>query len=420
MRFTELAMLCEAERLGAKFRLPSVSKQESIAIHSLLFNNETLTRRKILSIVAEQLEVPYDVLASLGDDTASLLSSESSASNRSTWTLDDALTVRGAIVSESFDYLSLSKQMNEIDAMLLWRSVLGQRMITPFTLLKSIAPDMSPDVISSSRSFLTDMEVLCALYDDRSKLLDPKKWDEKPNAALRPRRWLPWKSNAPVEMTHYQEVPKGKVTLEYDEERDVVIERVGNVVTDVAFTQQPTLGLLERMKKYGDMTWHSDEEMAWPQQIPSWESIIKKEGTVRFPNLSAFAPDDYGGYVLMKDSHIHPLRLSAYRHTDSLQLKVEAADGFDDFVPVGFCTVHILSMVSALQFDLQRILGSNTNEKSQWYVIPEDTTIVVEVASPFVDRRTGELSDPVYMGLNGDLGVSDITQYVDLVGIDAS
>ena len=77
-------------------------------------------------------------------------------------------------------------------------------------------------------------------------------------------------------------------------------------------------------------------------------------------------------------------------------------------------------MVSALQFDLQRILGSNTNEKSQWYVIPEDTTIVVEVASPFVDRRTGELSDPVYMGLNGDLGVSDITQYVDLVGIDAS
>ena len=98
---------------------------------------------------------------------------------------------------------------------------------------------------------------------------------------------------------------------------------------------------------------------------------------------------------------------------------MEAADGFDEFIPVGFCGVHILSMISALQFDLQRILGSNTNEKSQWYVIPEDVCIVVEVSSPFMDRRTGELSEPVYMGLNGDLGVSDITQYVDLVGVNA-
>jgi hypothetical protein len=44
---------------------------------------------------------------------------------------------------------------------------------------------------------------------------------------------------------------------------------------------------------------------------------------------------------------------------------------------------------------------------------------VVEVASPFLDRRTGELSQPVFMGLNGELGVSDITQYVDLVGVNA-
>ena len=121
----------------------------------------------------------------------------------------------------------------------------------------------------------------------------------------------------------------------------------------------------------------------------------------------------------MKDSHIHPLRLSAYRHTDSLELKLEALDGIDDYVPVGICVVHILSMVSSLQFNLQRILGSNTNEKSQWYEIPDDICMVVEIASPFIDRRTGGLSEPVYMGLNGDLGVSDIVQYVDLVGVNA-
>lgn len=419
MKFTELARLCETAHLGSQFRLPFVTKSDAISIHSILFANRTLTRRKILSMVAEQLGVPYDVLASLGDDTSSLLASESSASNNTEWTLEDALTVRGAIISEAFDYLSLSKQMNEIDARLLWSSVLGRRTITPFSFLKAIAPDVSPDIISSSRTFLTDTEVIYALYDDRSRLLDPKEWSEKPNAALRPRRWLSWKSDAPVEMTHYQEIPKGKITLEYDPDREIVIERVVDVVTDVAFVHYPALGLIERMKKYADMNWHSEEEMAWPYPVPSWESVIKKEGTVRFPNMGSFTPDDYGGYVLVKDSHIHPLRLSAYRHTDKLELKVEAADGFDEFIPVGVCGVYILSMVSSLQFDLQRILGSNTNDKSEWYVIPDDVCIVVEVASPFIDRRSGQLSEPTYMGLNGDLGVSDITQYVDLVGVNA-
>tara|TARA_A100001391_G_C5061332_1_gene276122 strand:+ start:374 stop:1627 length:1254 start_codon:yes stop_codon:yes gene_type:complete len=416
MRFTDLASIHEGARLGSKFRLPAVTKEESVTIHSILFANETLTRRKILSMVAKQLEVPYDVLASLDDNTVALLASESSASNQSTWTLNDALTVRDAVVSGTFDYLSLSKQMNEIDARLFWSSVLGDRTVTPFVFLKSIAPDMSPDVVSSSRTFLTDMEVLYALYDDRSKLLDPKKWQDKPNAALRPRRWLPWKSNAPVEMTHYQEIPKRRVTLDYDEVNRVVVEKVGEHVTDVAYPDEPELGLLARLKKYSE---NSDELISWPQVIPSWESIIKKEGTIRFPNLGAFAPDDYGGYVLIKKSHIHALRLSEYRHVDSLELKLQAADGIDEYIPVGVCGVYIVSKMASLQFDLQRILGSNTNEKRQWYVIPEDKCVVVEVASPFLDRRTGELSQPVFMGLNGELGVSDITQYVDLVGVNA-
>ena len=294
MKFTELAILCETARLGSKFRLPTVTKAESVTIYSLLFPDRTLTRRKILSIVAEQLGVPYDVLASLGDDTASLLASESSASNHTKWSLDDTLTVREAIMSQSFDYLSLSKQMSEIDARLLWSSILGQTM-TPFAFLKSIAPDVSPDIISSSRAFLTDMEIIYALYEDRSKLLDPKKWNEKPNAALRPRRWLPWKSNAPVEMTHYQEIPKGKVTLDYDDKNRVVVEMVAGIVTDVAYPDDPELGLIERIKRYAETC---EELIAWPLPIPTWQSIIKKEGTVRFPNVGSFTPDDYGGICI--------------------------------------------------------------------------------------------------------------------------
>ncbi len=75
MRFTDLASIHEGARLGSKFRLPAVTKEESVAIHCILFANENLTRRKILSVVAKQLEVPYDVLASLDDNTVALLAS---------------------------------------------------------------------------------------------------------------------------------------------------------------------------------------------------------------------------------------------------------------------------------------------------------------------------------------------------------
>ena len=70
----------------------------------------------------------------------------------------------------------------------------------------------------------------------------------------------------------------------------MVIERASEVITDVAFVHHPTLGLLERMKKYADMNWHSEEQMAWPQPIPAWESIINKDGNCEIPEPERIRP----------------------------------------------------------------------------------------------------------------------------------
>ena len=121
--------------------------------------------------------------------------------------------------------------------------------------------------------------------------------------------------------------------------------------------------------------------------------------------------------MLVKSTHKHNLRISGYQNDEMLHIRLEAVDGLDDFVEVGVCGVYILSERGSVLFELERILGTINEDRTKWIDIPEDICIVVSVSSPFVDRRTGMLSEPVFLSIEQDLGVSDITQYVDLMGV---
>ena len=194
----------------------------------------------------------------------------------------------------------------------------------------------------------------------------------------------------------------------------IVIERAGDIITDIAYVNHPELGLRERLTKYAN---EHDDDIAWPNPIPSWSTLVKSDSTIRFPNTGAFNPVEYNGYVLVKSTHKHNLRISGYQNDEALQIKLEAIDGLDDFVEVANCGVYILSERGSVLFELERILGSINEDKTKWIDISEDICIVASVSSPFMDRRTGMLSDPVFLGIEQDLGVRDITQYVDLVGV---
>tara|TARA_R110000823_G_scaffold195241_14_gene326572 strand:- start:85 stop:681 length:597 start_codon:yes stop_codon:yes gene_type:complete len=194
----------------------------------------------------------------------------------------------------------------------------------------------------------------------------------------------------------------------------IVVERAGEMVTDVAYVNHPNLGLRERLVKYAE---EHDDDIAWPNPIPSWSTLIKSEDTIRFPSTKRFNPVEYNGYVLVKSTHKHNLRISGYQNDEMLHIRLEAVDGLDDFVEVGVCGVYILSERGSVLFELERILGTINEDRTKWIDIPEDICIVVSVSSPFVDRRTGMLSEPVFLSIEQDLGVSDITQYVDLMGV---
>ena len=425
--FADVALVWERCRLGDKnqlYKIDYATPNEYVSLYNFLFADEGLTERMTLLKVASELNTPIEILKEIMNTNAALLlASESSGSNESTWSIEDILSIRDAFVQGNSKFLPLSKNMSEVEARMFWYSVMGYKQ--PFSTLFFLRcignkKDVPADVVNSSRSVLTDEEIIMAIFQDPSRLHDPKEWYKKPNAALRKRKYKGWSRYKTVGLDEfnggvYQEIPnKGVCTVTYDEQSMIVVERAGEMVTDVAYVNHPNLGLRERLVKYAE---EHDDDIAWPNPIPSWSTLIKSEDTIRFPSTKRFNPVEYNGYVLVKSTHKHNLRISGYQNDEMLHIRLEAVDGLDDFVEVGVCGVYILSERGSVLFELERILGSINEDRTKWIDIPEDICIVLSVSSPFVDRRTGMLSEPVFLSIEQDLGVSDITQYVDLMGV---
>ena len=425
--FADVALVWERCRLGDKnqlYKIDYATPNEYVSLYNFLFADEGLTERMTLLKVASELNTPIEILKEIMNTNAALLlASESSGSNESTWSIEDILSIRDAFVQGNSKFLPLSKNMSEVEARMFWYSVMGYKQ--PFSTLFFLRcignkKDVPADVVNLSRSFLTDEEIIMAIFQDPSRLHDPKEWYKKPNAALRKRKYKGWSRYKTVGLDEfnggvYQEIPnKGVCTVTYDEQSMIVVERAGEMVTDVAYVNHPNLGLRERLVKYAE---EHDDDIAWPNPIPSWSALIKSEDTIRFPSTKRFNPVEYNGYVLVKSTHKHNLRISGYQNDEMLHIRLEAVDGLDDFVEVGVCGVYILSERGSVLFELERILGSINEDRTKWIDIPEDICIVLSVSSPFVDRRTGMLSEPVFLSIEQDLGVSDITQYVDLMGV---
>jgi len=422
--FSEFAIAYDIARMGdiGAFKRMSLKCPDALSIYRLLYPNETLTQRRLLLKVAAELDTPIEILKSLVNDSASqLLASESNASNPSTWSLQEAVEIRDAFIDGS-PYLPITKNMSDIEGRLFWSSVMGDRsVISKYQYLIHIGSqfDVDADTIQSSRSFLTDEEVIRTIYSDINKLHDPKKWSEKPTVALRKRKYLKWSRLKEHGLDDYnggvfQEIPGKSFEMKYED--GIIIEHSGDVITDVAYPSHPELGLRERLVRYANE--HEDAIIAWPEELKSWEAMVKMDGLVRFPNTGAFDPVDIGGFVLVKKSHEHYLRLDAYKRDEyCLTLRFSALDGMD-FIEVGFCELHILSESSAVLFDIERRVDVMKEDGKKWKEIPDTECIVVRVSSPFIDRRTGKLSQPVFLGIDNDLGMNDITQYVDLIGVE--
>ena len=196
MQYAEFALAWESRRLGdrrAMHRL-KLDLEGALAGYAILFPDkaDTITETIAILKVAQELETPIQILRELISDSISqLLSSESSETNQSQFTLDEVLRIRKATL-ENFAFISLTKQLSEPEARLFWSTLIRERSIITrggYLSLVGARLDIKADVIRASRSYLSDEDLITSMYNKPDELYNPKEWFSSPRVALRNKEW---------------------------------------------------------------------------------------------------------------------------------------------------------------------------------------------------------------------------------------
>lgn len=429
MQFSELAIAWESRRLGDKRALHRLEFQmeDALSAYTILFpdNQDTMTETMALLKVATELETPIEILRELVTGSVSqLLASESSETQQSQYSLDEVLRLRQAILKD-FTFIPTSKQLSEPEARLFWSTLIRDRAIITrggFLTLLGSQLGIKADVVRGSRAYLSDEEVIESMFSAVDSLFNPKEWYHSPRVALRKRPLYSWSKQRVTGLDEYngalyQEIPLSGMT-EVVMEGEVIIERTKNgTVVDAIFPEHPELSLQDRLAMYHDS---NDAEIAWPVPIPSWHALMRTDEnhSVRFPNVSPYNPTEEGGYMLVRDHHIHNLRLDAYKQEKdgSMSIRLQAMDGYDDYIDACICPVYEPNEQTSITFHLDRLMPDRGKAEADWNEVPIEHCVVISVSSPFIDRETNMLTNPSYMSLRDGMGIEDVTQYVDLIG----
>lgn len=428
MQYAEFALAWESRRLGDKRAMHrlEMGMEDALSAYAILFpdKSDTMTETNAILKVAQELETPIQILRELITDSVSqLLSSESSETNQSNFSLDEVLRLRSATL-QNFAFIPLTKQLSEPEARLFWSTLVRERSIITrggFLSLVGAQLDIKAEVVRASRSYLSDEDLIASMYEEPDRLYNPSEWYSSPRVALRKRALYPWNKQRVTGLDEYnnalyQEIPLSGVT-EVSMVGDVIVERTkGGTVVDAIYPSEPELNLQDRLAKYQNA---NDAEIAWPVPIPSWHALMKIEEShsVRFPNTKPFDPAEEAGYMLIRSQHIHNLRLDSYKQESGVMtLRLQALDGLDDYIDACVCPVYEPSEQTSITFHLERLIENGEKRETKWVDIPLEQCVVISVSSPFIDRETNMLTSPSYMGLRDGMGIEDVTQYVDLLG----
>ena len=230
-------------------------------------------------------------------------------------------------------------------------------------------------------------------------------------------------------------LPKGPLIMEVSLETDhrTGYTRLG--VFDAIFPRYPHLTLQERLDKlHAHLKEHQEnnrlkiEDDDWlypdapiiihslsgPYKISKLLSWGEDDEVRRFPDLGAFDPFKEGGYVLMKSLAKAILRLHSVRKVtgDLLEVELACIDGLDDFIPIG--KVEVTGELKiASQGTLARLTNIVLNK--DWQDIPPEVIIPMGVIVPEITQNPLKGENMMVTDIMDDLGISDITQYVDLL-----
>lgn len=473
MRFSQVARIHESLRLGKPKRaaLSHISEREEAAfVYHLFYPQQRIMSKGDLTArfakeVGVFVDVVYDILQENSLPLA--LAQESSKSTSQGWSIENAMGVMELVKEGAMGILEAAHKMDEMEARLFWKHIVGERAcITSraYVICLGVNEHIPIDVMKKHATTKDDLEVIDKIFNDPSSFDAPFRWHEEPNLALTPRRYLPFHphddiqrvvdyngglyqrilSNGATKMLYVlpepdgsrlvwrdrsggitsggiapndEWLPKGPIILETATKEGVIH------VYDVIMPRYPDYSLEERLNVFSEhianfpsapLTVHHPLKI---DKISELVSTIDDDSLLRFPSMLAFDPFKSGGFVLLTSQAKAILRLHSIRKVtgDITEIKTSCLDGYDDFISVVMADVtgdarnHLHQTVSRM---------SSIMPNEQWQEIESEIVIPISMIVPPVTLpfAIGDIiQDAHVLEVREDLGISDITQYVDLL-----
>lgn len=466
MNFQKASRLYESLRQGSNKRdvLSKIDDENSAQdFYRLLYPQKALlTKNSLASLFAEEVGVFIDVVMDvLGEnDLALTLAQESNASTSQGWSVKDVFRMMESLSINAVKVLDTAHKMDEIEARLFWSHVLANKPpITSraFVIHLGISRGIHADVMKRHASLKDATELIHLIFQDPQGLDIPDRWYEEPNLALSPRRYLPFHPQDSIEKleefnySQYQRIPnKGSTKMLYvireqDGVRFIWRDRSGKIVSngqapdsswlpntpmiletvtdgnnihvfDAIFPRYHHLNLKDRLEKLAEHTKDTPVIVHHPTHIDSMAYLIsslKDDEAIRFPDLNQYEPFSNGGYLLMTSLSKMILRLHSIRAIQSrLFVKLSCVDGHDDYIVVG--DAEVFDVVNPA---IRGIVNRMTTiiPTKEWNDVPDEIVIPIEVIVPSILKDPLSIPDALVVSARVDLGMSDVTQYVDFI-----
>lgn len=464
MRFFDASRLYQSMKYGStKWSSKIEDRKSALNLYRLLYPQKKLmTTTALASRFADEVGVFIDVVMDiLGEsDLAETLAQESNVSTSQGWSIKDASRMMESVSIGAVSVLDTAYKMDEIEARLFWGHVLGKKApITSraFIIHLGISRGIHADVMKRHASLKDAIELIQLIFNDPEGLDIPDRWYEEPNLSLSPRRYLPFHPHDSIDKlvefnnSQYQRIPnKGSTKMlyvirEHNGVRFVWRDRSGRVVSngkspdvswlpntpliietvtdgtnihvyDVIFPRYPLLGLTDRLKKLEEHTKNTPIVIHHPTHIDSIAELISSlsdDEAIRFPDLRAYEPFSNGGYILMSSLSKMILRLHSVKALQSrLFVRLACVDGYDDYIVVG--EIEVFDVVNpAIRGYVNRL--TTIIPTKEWCDVEHDTVIPIEVIVPSILKDPLSIPDALASSVREDLGINDITQYVDFL-----
>ena len=422
MLYSDIASLHEHYYYGRKNPLKDALRgaddKHILDLATILFAErcEVWSFAKMVSHVARTTEVFPDVVLDVVKTKEGLIENlVSESGNAKRWSVSKAASMMIAFTKQTspITFLDIAKQINQVEARLFWRTVLGARKrITKETFLRAVLRNgVDESVFVRGRLLGDNIELHDAIH---TMLHTPERFNDDSFTIYVPRRVKAWKNT--LNLTEYNgglcQLIEGKGNRVIEHTDDCVVEKSKEgQIYDVFFPDEPDLSLIDRLSRLGG------PDVLMPISIPSWSTIEDwaEQNTVRFPNTSPYDVQEEGAHILVLDYHIHPVRLSWYKAGEiDIEKGIEVLDG-TDFFQVGSVTTTNLDDTSYVYRALKRYDVNELPNVGVKYELPAHTCVVMTISSPSFNTTEMCFEYAIFHQIENNMGIGDLTQLVDMM-----